>query len=182
MIAEISINEQLIALPMALVGFALCIYSVWPDAHVRQIALICGLGCLVGAVVFLWFGDAPAIAPSRPVVPNAPVVVPATGKLADKVPKEVRGKIGRYYLELADTISQAANLKTTEDLRNAYVSASKLMKDVCDLPEGLAIFRDATDAMFKEAIGLESQPLTPAIRDKFTATCRTIAAELGVTP
>lgn len=166
---------------MGLVGVLLMLYSVWPTNVARQVALAGGVVCLLGATVFLWFGDAPKLRP-EPLTPNTPVVVPANSKLAELVPSEVRGKIGRYYLELATAIREATNLKTTEDLRNAYVSASGLMKRACNLPTGLAGFSAATDAMFKEAIGLDAQAMTPAIRDKFTSTCRQIAAELGVTP
>lgn len=184
MIADISINEQWIALPAGLAGLVLCLYALWPTKPAQRLALGGGIICFALAIAFLWFGDAPGRVIPSPVRPDPVVVVPVTpvaGGLAELVPAEVRGKIGRYYLSLAEVITDAVNLKTTEDLRNAYVSACLLMKKACDLPEGLAGFRDATDKMFRASVGVETQQLTPAVRDKFTATCRTIAAELGVT-
>ena len=186
MIAAIEINEVWIAIPSAVVGIGFLIYALWPSDNGRRISLCFGSFLLVVAAFAYVAADAPSAPSPRPspVRPDPVVVVPVTpvaGSLAELVPAEVRGKIGRYYLSLAEVITDAVNLKTTEDLRNAYVSACLLMKKACDLPEGLAGFRDATDKMFRASVGVETQQLTPAVRDKFTATCRTIAAELGVT-
>ena len=180
MIAEISINEQWLALPMGVAGLLLCLYALWPSGAARQVAFVGGMVCIVGAMAFLWFGDAPTHAPS-PVNPS-PVVTPAGSKLADLVPDEVQGKIGRFYASLASVIEADTNLKTTDQLHAAYLNCGPLMKRACGLPDGLAGFVAATNELLKGSMSLNSQPLTPELRGKFVTTCRGIAAELGVTP
>ena len=181
MIAEITFNEQWLAAPAVLAGLALIAYSVWPATVAKQLSQVAGLICLGGAVAIWWLGDAPTHVPT-PSRPDAPVVVPVNSKLADLVPDEVQGKIGRFYASLASVIEADTNLKTTDQLHAAYLNCGPLMKRACGLPDGLAGFVAATNELLKGSMSLNSQPLTPELRGKFVTTCRGIAAELGVTP
>lgn len=185
MTAAIEINEQWIAIPAALAGLGLLVYALWPATTSKRAALSGGLLLILVAAFAYAVGDPRSSPTPKPSRPDAVVVVPVTpvaGSLAELVPAAERGKIGRFYLSLAEVITQADNLKTTEDLRAAYVSAGRVMKRACQLPEGLSGFTEATQKLFASTISLETQPVTPAVREKFAATCRSVAAELGVTP
>jgi len=180
-IAEITINEQWGAVPLLALAVSLFVYAIWPASDSKRMSLIVSFLCVFGAFAFWWLGDPPSSRPLPSPSPNVPVNVTPAGKLADLVPREVQGKVGRYYLSLASVIENAANITTTEQLREAYVQASKLMKSACQLPEGLAAFSDATNKLFTDSLTLNSQQLTPELRAKFANTCRGIASELGVT-
>lgn len=179
MMATIDINDA--RLLMAVLTLALLGYALWPGTLPKQICFGTGAASMLATV---GLGIAFAATPPTPLPPPlpTPIPTPAVGGLADLVPAEYRGKIGRFYADLGYAVLVVPNIPTTDALRDGYIAAGQILKQQERLPAGLKPFADQASALLQQSLGLESKPLDDNTRKAFANTCQAIAVELGVTP
>lgn len=139
---------------------------------------------LIGVFVLagIWLNSKPATAPVQPDVPVVVVtddLVELKAVVAAGDAKAVK-QLGAMYSAMADVLSRDTATLDTSTLRSWLTSSDTYLIQGTDMVGAVPGFGAAKDELFKDLLGLDIRPITPAEKQEVIALCESIAAACGV--